>query len=62
MKEENNKSDNQQYLFRGDNQIIKDLVSEKRESFKKLDVLYKRSDETHAEIKSLQPKIISFYK
>ncbi len=62
MKEENNKSDNQQYLFRDENQIIKDLESEKQESIKKLDVLYRMRDETCPEIKTLQLNIISFYK
>jgi len=62
MTEKNNMSNDQRSLFRGDNQIIKDLGSKKQELLKKLDVLYRRRDETQIKIKTLQLKIISFYK
>lgn len=62
MSEKNNKSNDQQYLFRDENQIINVLESEKHESLKKLDALYMRRDKIHPEIKTLQLNIISFYK
>lgn len=62
MREKNNVSNDQRSLFHGDNQIIKDLESEKQESFKKLVVLYRRRGETYTKIKTLQLNIISFYK
>ncbi len=62
MTEISNMSHDQQSLFRDENQIIKDLESEKQESIKKLDVLYRMRDETCPEIKTLQLNIISFYK
>lgn len=62
MTEKNNISNDQRSLFRGDNPIIKDLELKKQESLKKLDALYRRRDETHAEIKTFQLNIILFYK
>ena len=62
MSEKNVESIDQQYLFHDENQIMNVLELEKQELLKKLDALYIRRDKIHAEIKTLQLKIISFYK